>query len=211
MKNIVICVNQPIIATGLSFLCREIYGDLNITECQDGFELSHILRTVTGIDLLILEVSIDEGPTMTFVRKLRKKILLPKVLLVISGSKELANALAATMEVEACIQMSAPVHHYQQTIYSIIDEQRKVSVDPGQAAAAAKTDEEELVRIDALSQRELELALLLAKGFTTREIAGRMRISESTVASHKYRIMNKKGFTGTRDLIQYIKAHLNPE
>lgn len=59
----------------------------------------------------------------------------------------------------------------------------------------------QLGRDEALTEREMEVVVLLAKGMSNAEIAGAMFVSEATVKSHLGRITTK---WGVRDRIQVL-------
>ncbi len=59
----------------------------------------------------------------------------------------------------------------------------------------------ELSREEALTEREMEVVVLLARGMSNSEIAGEMFVSEATVKSHLGRITTK---WGVRDRIQVL-------
>jgi DNA-binding NarL/FixJ family response regulator len=65
---------------------------------------------------------------------------------------------------------------------------------------------------DALSPRELEVALLLVQGRRMSEIAERLSLSAKTVATHKYRLFDKLGINDTvalaRLAVQYGLSEL---
>ncbi len=54
-----------------------------------------------------------------------------------------------------------------------------------------------------LSQRESEVARLIAQGYTNREIAGKMKVSIKTVETYKYRVMDKLGLGSRVDFVRY--------
>ncbi|MEW6766275.1 MAG: response regulator transcription factor [Pseudomonadota bacterium] len=56
---------------------------------------------------------------------------------------------------------------------------------------------------DSLSDRELQVLRLLAKGKTINEIADQLAISNKTVSTHKARLMEKMGFENIADLMRY--------
>jgi DNA-binding NarL/FixJ family response regulator len=54
-----------------------------------------------------------------------------------------------------------------------------------------------------LSQRESEVARMIAQGYTNREIAGKMKVSIKTVETYKYRVMDKLGLGSRVDFVRY--------
>jgi two-component system response regulator NreC len=59
----------------------------------------------------------------------------------------------------------------------------------------------------AISPREKEILNLLAEGYTSKEIADKLVISQSTVATHRTNLMSKLGLNSRRELIQYAREH----
>src|SRR6202158_1063548 len=57
-----------------------------------------------------------------------------------------------------------------------------------------------------LTRREKQVAELVADGFTTREIAERLVVSERTAEYHVEQIRNKLGFHSRRDIAAWVKA-----
>ena len=60
---------------------------------------------------------------------------------------------------------------------------------------------------EALSPRELEIALLLCQGLRAEEIARRLSLSSKTVATHKYRLFDKLGIKDTVALARLAGQH----
>jgi DNA-binding NarL/FixJ family response regulator len=59
----------------------------------------------------------------------------------------------------------------------------------------------------ALSQRELEIVVLVARGFRNKEMAERMFISEQTVKNHLHNIFDKLGVSDRLELALYAIHH----
>jgi len=68
------------------------------------------------------------------------------------------------------------------------------SLEPAEAIALARGDEDEAAEEHRLSRREREVAGLVARGLTNREIAARLFLSERTVDGHVARILRKLDF-----------------
>jgi DNA-binding NarL/FixJ family response regulator len=63
--------------------------------------------------------------------------------------------------------------------------------------------------ITLLSDREEEIARLVAEAFTNREIAEQLKISERTVKNHMNHIFDRLGLSNRVELTRYSLAHRN--
>jgi predicted ATPase/DNA-binding CsgD family transcriptional regulator len=62
-------------------------------------------------------------------------------------------------------------------------------------------------RAGLLAPREREVAILIADGKTSREIAAQLSIRESTAETHVQHILNKLGFTSRSQIAAWVAAH----
>jgi DNA-binding NarL/FixJ family response regulator len=60
---------------------------------------------------------------------------------------------------------------------------------------------------DLLSRREMEISLLFCQGLRAEDIARRLSLSGKTVATHKYRLMEKLGIRDTVALARMAAQH----
>jgi two-component system response regulator NreC len=58
-----------------------------------------------------------------------------------------------------------------------------------------------------LTEREMEILQMIAKGFTNKEIASRLVLSPSTVHSHRANLLQKLQLNSRRELVQYAIEH----
>lgn len=61
--------------------------------------------------------------------------------------------------------------------------------------------------VQALTPRELEVALLLVQGRKMTEIGERLSLSAKTVATHKYRVFDKLGVRDVVSLVRIARQH----
>lgn len=59
----------------------------------------------------------------------------------------------------------------------------------------------------ALSSREQEVAVLIAKGLPSSQIANRLFVSLNTVETHRYRIFRKLEMHNRAELVDYVMKH----
>ena len=84
-------------------------------------------------------------------------------------------------------------------------------IHPKMAALLTKqlvgSGEEEDRSYQQLSNRELEILQLLAKGYTNKEISEQVYLSVKTVEAHRSKIYKKLGFKTRADLVSYALEH----
>ncbi len=76
-----------------------------------------------------------------------------------------------------------------------------VRIDTSGDRVIAKIDRRRDGRVAGLTKRELEVATLIASGFTNRQIAVALEISLGTVKDHVHSILAKTGFETRSQLI----------
>lgn len=59
----------------------------------------------------------------------------------------------------------------------------------------------------AFSRRELEIIKFLAEGFSSREVAERLNVSEFTVSTHRRNMLKKTRLSNTRALVRFAINH----
>lgn len=64
-------------------------------------------------------------------------------------------------------------------------------------------DDPNLIKSSGLSQREIEVMKLVADGFSTKEIAEKLNLSDKTVGKHRENIMVKLDLRNAADVTKY--------
>jgi predicted ATPase/DNA-binding CsgD family transcriptional regulator len=85
---------------------------------------------------------------------------------------------------------------------ALLDHEGAVALALGTPARRSADRENE--RPDPLSRRERQVALLLAEGLSNKEIAGRLFLSERTVETHVYNILNKLGLSSRAKVVAWL-------
>ena len=72
----------------------------------------------------------------------------------------------------------------------------------GRNGQAALSDKE---KMDSISDRELQVMKFLTKGMGNQEISHNLNISSKTVATYKFRLLEKLGINNVTDLIAFCR------
>ena len=70
---------------------------------------------------------------------------------------------------------------------------------------------EDTTRRQKLTKREEEIVGLVAKGYSNKEIAQKLRISERTIKAHLTAIFNKLGMGSRYELMLYKKGNYSAQ
>jgi DNA-binding NarL/FixJ family response regulator len=73
----------------------------------------------------------------------------------------------------------------------------------GQLVGKLVRNTREIGPAPALSERESEVLKLVARGYSNKEIAGKLQVSVKTVETYRYRAVEKLGLRGRADLVRY--------
>lgn len=88
--------------------------------------------------------------------------------------------------------------------YALNHEELPASSTPGQEATPVA------ISPAILTRREQEVAALVARGLTNRQIASELSISEHTVATHVAKIMRKLGLSSRTQLTAWVVERRTP-
>lgn len=207
MINVLIADDHAVVRGGLKQLFS-MMGDINIVgEAVDGKEVLEILQRVSNIDLLLLDLTMPGISGINLITRIRDmNKTLP--ILVLSMHHELQVAKRVLKAgASGFITKGSP----QEILIAAI---RKVAaggrfVDPvlAEQMMFEKPAQGEEMPHEKLSERELHILNLIARGITINEIAEKLFISNKTVSTHKARLMQKMNLQSNAEVVRYAADH----
>lgn len=161
------------------------------------------------VDVVLLDASVDAAAALELTFRLREE--LPRVRILPFGvpSNEAALALVEA-GAEGCIPSDAALGELVAAVVELHRGERPVPLDLA-ARVAARIEElsDRATPCPAatggggrLSDRELEVLSLVARGLSNKEIAHRLDIRTSTVKNHVHAILGKLGVRGRREAVR---------
>ncbi|RYD16768.1 MAG: response regulator [Lysobacteraceae bacterium] len=92
-------------------------------------------------------------------------------------------------------------------VRQVADGRRYLAPDIAELLALGALDGRSMSPFEHLSARELDVALMLARGQDMQDIAERLKLSAKTVATYKYRLFDKLGIDNTVALAHLAHMH----
>ena len=188
--RIVLVDDHTLVRTGLRLIIDKQSDMEIVAEAGDGETgLAQIRRLAPDIALVDVHMPGVSGVEVTQ-RVRRAKLATHIVILTMIGEapfpRRLLEAGASGYLTKGC-----PAEELVRAIRMVAAGRRYLSADVAQRLAFEATTGGTATPFDELSARELEIAMMLARGRSMPDIAGRLKISAKTVATYKYRLFEK--------------------
>ena len=178
--------------------------------------LEYCLRTKP--DLLAVDLFLPDLHGLEIVREVRARLPATRILVLTGHPDGNLPARLVAQGVHGFVDKAAPLSYIMQAMDSLMEGGMffaahvppKGATPSAQAAlpkvvAGARSDPEALPleAVKVLSAREIEVARLVAEGFSSKELAARLGLSVRTVEKHRANIMEKVGVHEVASLVRW--------
>ncbi|HET9977211.1 MAG TPA: response regulator transcription factor [Burkholderiaceae bacterium] len=202
MIRIGIVDDHAIVRSGLrQFLSEEV--DFRVTaEAADGREALDIVRA-DEIDVLLMDLSMPDQSGIDALAAIKaRRPDLP--VLILSGFPEATYATQLLRQgASGYLNKQCDPQEIATAIRTVARGRRYVSAAVAELLAEGLSGTGEAPPHEALSERELQVFLRLAKGETVGQIAEQMFLSVKTISTYRSRIMDKLKLKSNADLTYY--------
>ncbi len=208
--RILIADDHSVIRTGLRTILSAEPDFEVVGEAADGSEalrLAHELRP----DVVLTDISMPGplGGGLTVVKRLKEDF--PNMQLLVLTVHEDESLLYGAINAGASgyVVKRAPEAELVSAIRAAC--RGELYIHPSMTRALLKTPTKPLTpkpaTIEALSPREIDVLRLLAKGYTSRQIADTLTLSPRTVEGHRANLMSKLNLHSRVELTSFAEEH----
>ena len=193
--KILLCDDQAVIRDGLEMLLTLEKDFQVVGSAQDGHEAVELAGKKSP-DLILMDLKMPGMNGIEATREIRKKYSNIKILVLTTYDDDEWVFDAIRAGASGYLLKDTPRQKIIEAIRGTVD--GKSFVDPAVAGklmsqVANNQTQPASILTDKLTERELDVLRLLAKGMTNTDIAGTLHLSEGTVRNHVSAILEKLG------------------
>lgn len=203
MTKIFIADDHSIVRAGIKIIIeKEAYLQV-VGEAKNASEVLQMVAK-NECDLLILDINMP-GATGLSVLK-RVKTIKPKIKILILSMYPEESFVIRAFELGASgyLTKESTPQLLVKAIYKIINGGKYLSEQFGESLASRTDLQTSKPFHERLSTRETEVLLLIGEGKISSEIATRLGVGNSTIATYRKRIMDKMNMKTNAALVHYV-------
>jgi len=189
MIRIVLVDDHNIMRAGLRAILHDAPDIEIVGEAEDGEKGLALIRQ-NAPDIAIVDVHMPGISGVELTERMRRAKSATKVVILTAASDAPFPRRLLEAGASGYLTKGSPADELVKAIRQVADGKRYIGVDVAQQLVLATMDGER-PPFEKLSARELEIAIMLAKGLKANEIAKRLHLSEKTVATYKARLFEK--------------------
>jgi len=207
-KTILIVDDHPLVRKGLKSILKPATGYEVVGQAGNARDAIRMVNNLKP-DLVLLDLGLPDKSGLELSREIRTISPPTRILIVSMHSK--VDYIVKAFEAGATGYMAkeSATERLLQGIEDVLNGEYFMdgSVSHRVVEKLMQTPEKEVKITDAgyetLTQREQEIIVLLAEGYSAKETAAKLFISPKTVENHRTNIMNKLGLHSSLELVRY--------
>jgi len=188
--NILLVDDHDLVRTGIKRMLGDISGIKVVGEARSGEEAVKLGRELKP-QVVLMDVKMPGIGGFEATRKLLRIDPDIKVLIVTVYNNDLYPARLLQVGAAGYLTKGASMDEMVQAIRAVNAGQRYISPEIASRLAFKHVTDSEESPFDALSERELQVMLMITNGVKVQQIADKLCLSPKTVNSYRYRIFEK--------------------
>lgn len=203
--RVVLAEDHTMVRAGLRSLLAGTSGIEVVGEAADGREALRRIAELTP-DVALVDVSMPELNGLEVARRVTTDHTATRVLMLSMHGDEEYVARALRAGAHGYLLKEAGARELVEAIRTVARGGRFIGSGIPRERVERLLAEERVSRLERLTPRQREVLQLVAEGLTTREIAGRLGISEKTVEVHRSHLMDRVGIRDIAGLVRFAVA-----
>lgn len=198
--------DHSIVRQGISMLINELFSTPKIY-MSGNFKDTFKIINETKIDLLILDINFPDGNSISIIKDI--KLIQPeiKILIFTAYNEDIYALRYLNSGASGYLSKGSSEEEMKQALTSMILSGKYLTQNVKDRILDSYISKSPINPIEQLSNRELEVARMLVKGYGNLEISDLLNVKKTTVSTFKNRIFEKLEIDNLAALIELFRLY----
>ncbi len=198
--------DHDMVRTGLKRLLED-FSDIDvIAEASSGEQAIEILQQLEP-DIALMDLSMPGIGGLEATRKLLRMHKNLKIIIVTMHNEDIFPQRLLNIGAMGYVTKEANIHEIVKAIREVMNNKRYISPEIAQHMALANSQDYEKSPFDLLSERELQVMLMLMDGHKVNTISEKLCLSPKTISTYRYRLYDKLNVSNDIELAKLALRH----
>lgn len=206
MIKVLVVDDHDLVRMGITRMLADISGVKVVGEAASGEEALRLARELTP-QVVLMDVKMPGIGGLEATRKLLRQDPDVRVVAVTVCDEEPFPSRLLKAGAAGYLTKGAALEEMVKAIRAVASGQRYISPEIAQQLALKNLEEEKEMPFDALTEREMQITMMIVNCQKVQEISDRLFLSPKTVNSYRYRIFEKLGIESDVELTLLAVRH----
>jgi len=197
--NVLLVDDHDLVRTGVRKILEETNGIKVVGEASNGEDAVKICRKLNP-NVVLMDVRMPGIGGFEATRKLVRQDPDLKILVLTTCDNDIYPSRLLQLGASGYLTKGCSMDEMVQAIRAVHAGQRYISPEIANRLAFRHVTDKDQSPFESLSERELQVMLMITKGVKVQEIADKLHLSPKTVNSYRYRIFEKLGIKNDVEL-----------
>ncbi|MCR5990142.1 UvrY/SirA/GacA family response regulator transcription factor [Enterobacter ludwigii] len=208
MINVLLVDDHELVRAGIRRILEDIKGIKVAGEACCGEDAVKWCRTNSSADVVLMDMNMPGIGGLEATRKIARTFVDTKVIMLTVHTENPLPAKVMQAGAAGYLSKGAAPQEVVNAIRSVFAGQRYIASDIAQQMALSQIEPEKTESpFASLSERELQIMLMITKGQKVNEISEQLNLSPKTVNSYRYRMFSKLNIHGDVELTHLAIRH----
>lgn len=206
--RVVTCDDHEIFLNGLKLIIETIPKYKVVAQYLSGKDLLTNIGT-TPFDILILDINLPDRNGIDILKQLRALSHNGKIIMLSMHMDNTMVMRALHGGADGYLHKGSSNKDIFKAMEYVLENKIYLAAEPNQHAIKRAIDVhlEQRAPHENLSDRELEVLIMLGQGATNQEISQKLQLSPKTIGTYKHRLQKKLDLKKSIELFEYVKDY----
>lgn len=198
--------DHSLIRQGLVFILEDAELKFNVHHASNLQQILHVIENQT-IDIAVIDAHFPDGNSLNIIPEIKKSQPKTKILIYTGIDEEIHALKFINAGAHGFLSKLSEQDEVKDAILKVKNDGEYISPKTHNLLMNSLRNPTLLNPLVSLTDREMEIAEMYAKGMGNLEIANELNLKQNTVSTQKKRIFEKLNIKNIVELVELMKNH----